>query len=222
MQTVAYNGADAKAMIQKLPTDQINHLINVGVYVGVMARNLAVIWKCSEEFSTYQLDLFSEAALYHDIGKVWIPRDILFKPGILNSDELSKVRKHTLLALDIFRYIIDGVITGIPARIVPLACDAAVYHHEWWNGSGYPFGMSRKDIPLIARVTSICDAYDAMTSDRAYRKASSHEYACCEIKAKAGTQFDPALAEVFLNNDVDFINAFSKNPDISKRLSNLL
>ena len=81
----------------------------------------------------------------------------------------------------------------------------AIYHHEWWNGNGYPFGIDGKKIPLIARITSTCDAYDAMTSQRTYRHAPSHDYACQELSENAKTQFDPFLVSIFLNHEAEFL-----------------
>ncbi|HBR08981.1 MAG TPA: phosphohydrolase, partial [Clostridiales bacterium] len=76
------------------------------------------------------------------------------------------------------------------------------YHHEWWNGTGYPYGISYDAIPLIARITTVCDAYDAMTSSRIYRESHSHDHARQELKQYAGIQFDPELVRVFLAADV--------------------
>lgn len=147
---------------------------------------------------------FGIAAFYHDIGKAWVPKELLSKPDQLSTEEMSLIRKHTLFADELFKLIRNGSVSGMPAELTQLAHDSAVYHHEWWNGNGYPYGIRDKQIPLIARITSVCDVYDAITSDRAYRKARSHEYACGEIEANAGTQFDPALAKLFLDNESRF------------------
>jgi HD-GYP domain-containing protein (c-di-GMP phosphodiesterase class II) len=94
----------------------------------------------------------------------------LVKPDELTIEEALEMRKHSVLAEELFRLITGGAISGMPEHLVRLAHDSAVYHHEWRNGQGYPFSLYRDEIPLIARITSICDVYDAITSDRSYRK----------------------------------------------------
>ena len=100
-----------------------------------------------------------------------------------------------------------GAFAG-PVLLFAVLCQEVFYQavrHEWWNGNGYPYGIKCERIPLIARITSVCDVYDAITGDRSYRRARSHEYACSEIEANAGTQFDPVLAKLFLDNEFQFL-----------------
>jgi len=198
--------SDVHHYIQMLPEEQILHSSHVGKYVGVFAeiiRSRGLYQKISE---AKQCELFGGAAYYHDIGKAQVPWSILLKPGKLTEDELHIIREHPLYAKKLFDLMDTGAIAGIPQHIFQLARQSAVYHHEWWNGMGYPYGLSHEEIPFIARITSICDVYDAITSNRAYRKAHSHEFACHEIEVNAGIQFDPALAKVFLLNSTLFIN----------------
>jgi len=145
-----------------------------------------------------------EAAAYHDIGKAEVPKSIITKPGKLTEEETLIMHQHPVFAQKILERINDSPVSGIPEYLIRLTIDSAIYHHEWWNGKGYPFGIGFEDIPLIARVTSICDAYDAITSDRIYRKAHTRHYACNELEKNAGTQFDPALVRVFLDNEAKF------------------
>lgn len=100
----------------------------------------------------------------------------------------------------------DGVVFGIPKHLLPPAFQAAEYHHERWDGKGYPYGIGTVEIPLIARLTAICDAYDTITSMRVYKEAQSHDTACRELQINAGKQFDPFLVEAFLKNE----DAFAK------------
>jgi diguanylate cyclase (GGDEF)-like protein/PAS domain S-box-containing protein len=127
-------------------------------------------------------------ARFHDIGKVGIPDRILFKEASLNDTERAEMKRHCEIGHRIALSAPD---------LVPVA-DWILKHHEWWNGNGYPFGLKETDIPLECRILSIADAYDAMTSDRPYRKALSHEIATDELRRFAGTQFDPNLVEPFL------------------------
>lgn len=188
---------NVETIICQLPVDQIVHMSNVGMLVGVMADLITKNNVFSANADTYRY--FGDAALYHDIGKVYLPHEILTKPGKLTSEEYRWIQKHTLFANTLFRQIKNGEISGIEEHLIILAHNAAVYHHEWWNGEGYPFGLSYGEIPFIARVTSVCDAYDAMTGSRPYHKARSHEYACGELERNAGTQFDPDIVKIFLN-----------------------
>ncbi|MFZ5595504.1 MAG: diguanylate cyclase [Bacillota bacterium] len=128
-------------------------------------------------------------AQFHDIGKVGLPDRILFKPGPLTSGEMEEMRKHCEIGHNIAQSSPD---------LVPIA-DWILKHHEWWNGKGYPIGLAEEEIPLECRILAIVDAYDAMTSDRPYRKAMSRKDALLEIKRCAGTQFDPGLAQKFIN-----------------------
>ncbi len=128
-------------------------------------------------------------AQFHDIGKVGIPDHILFKPGPLTSEETSEMRRHCEIGYRIAMSAPD---------LEPIA-EFILKHHEWWNGSGYPLQLKGADIPLECRILAIADAYDAMTCDRPYRKALSHETAIAEIKKFAGIQFDPELVQMFIN-----------------------
>jgi len=128
-------------------------------------------------------------ALLHDIGKMGIPDTILFKEGPLNKDEWVVMRKHPQFAYD--------MLSKIP--FLEKAMDIPYCHHEKWDGSGYPRGLLGEEIPLSARIFAIVDVWDALRSDRPYRKAWSDKEALKEIKQGKGTHFDPVVHEVFLN-----------------------
>jgi HD-GYP domain-containing protein (c-di-GMP phosphodiesterase class II) len=126
-------------------------------------------------------------ALLHDIGKLGIPDSILRKPARLTEDEWTKMRLHPLLGQRILRGIefLEGA-----ARVV-------AQHHEKWDGSGYPLRLRGEEIDQNARIFAVADAFDAITSDRVYRRGRSYAEAAVEIEANAGTQFDPEVVEVF-------------------------
>ena len=126
--------------------------------------------------------------LLHDIGKVGIPLEILNKPGRLTDVERQVMSTHTVKGYQIARA--SQELSGI--------AECILYHHENWDGSGYPEGLSGTDIPLLSRVISVVDTFDAMTHDRPYRKGRTVRQACAELKACAGTQFDPAIVEEFV------------------------
>lgn len=198
--------SNVSQIIRSLPGEQIRHLTHVKHYVDIITDKILSVGAYPETITLGGYKRFGKAAFYHDIGKAWVPRKILSKPGQLTAEEMSLIRKHTLFAEELFKLIWNDSVSGMPAELIHLAHDSAVYHHEWWNGNGYPYGIRCEQIPLIARITSVCDVYDAITSDRAYRRARSHEYACGEIEANAGTQFDPALAKLFLDNESEFLD----------------
>lgn len=127
-------------------------------------------------------------AKFHDIGKVGIPDRILLKQGPLSPAEVGEIQRHCEFGFRIAQ--------SAPV-LVPIA-DGILKHHEWWNGKGYPLGLQEKEIPLDCRLLAIADAYDALTSDRPYRKAMSPEKAASELLKRSGTQFDPELLETFL------------------------
>lgn len=135
-----------------------------------------------------QLNTLALIALLHDIGKVAVPEHILEKPGPLRPEEWKIMKRHCKSG---YRIVISS------PDLIDVA-EGILSHHERWDGSGYPRGLAGEEIPLLARIISLVDAYDAMTSDRPYRAAMTHAEALAEIKACSGTQFDPLLAQEFL------------------------
>jgi HD-GYP domain-containing protein (c-di-GMP phosphodiesterase class II) len=123
----------------------------------------------------------------HDIGKVAVRREVLIKSGPLTLDELGEIRGHPRAGAELV----------LPLSSAREALAYVLFHHEWWDGSGYPVGMRGRSIPLEARLLAVADAFDAMTSPRPYRHALTHARALQEVERCAGTQFDPQLAELF-------------------------
>ena len=137
---------------------------------------------------THRLTDLRLLAEFHDIGKVGIPDNILFKPASLSQEEVFEMQRHPEIGHRIALSAPD---------LVPIA-DWILKHHEWWNGKGYPLGLAGDEIPMECRLLAIADAYDAMTSDRPYRKAMKKEEAICELNRFAGIQFDPYLVNLFI------------------------
>lgn len=130
----------------------------------------------------------STAGLMHDIGNIAIDARILNKPGLLTNAEWSEIKKHPEIGFRVLSSVNE---------LAPLA-EVILAHHERWDGTGYPKGLKGEEIPLKARILSVADAYDAMTSERPYRKAKSKDVAIEEIRKHAGTQFDPVIAKLFI------------------------
>lgn len=139
-------------------------------------------------YSQAQLDDLELLAALHDIGKVGIDDRILNKPGKLDEKEWFEMKKHSEIGYRI---------AMASPELVPIA-EYILYHHERWDGRGYPSGLEREDIPLPSRILAVVDAYDAMTQDRVYRKAMTQEAAVSELMKNAGTQFDPAITKIFI------------------------
>jgi len=135
-----------------------------------------------------QLIHIRRGALLHDIGKLAVPDRILLKPGKLDEEEWKIMKMHPLYAQEMLSKI----------EYLKPALDIPLYHHERWDGSGYPFGLKGEEIPLSARIFAVVDVYDALTSDRPYRKAWTKQEAIDYIKNQSGRQFDPKVVEVFL------------------------
>ena len=140
------------------------------------------------DLSQKQLSDLSLLAQVHDLGKVGTPDNILFKKGPLTEQEWQIMKQHSEKG---YRIALSSVDLSTIANLI-------LKHHEHWDGNGYPLGISGNDIPIECRIMAIADAYDAMTSDRPYRKAMTTEKAIAELKTNAGTQFDPDLVDIFL------------------------
>ena len=156
------------------------HSERVAVYSEVLARGLTM--------PEGEIRRVVQAGVMHDVGKIGVRYDMLNKPGKLTPEEVAVFRQHPEKGKRILE----------PVPCLHGLIDGCWCHHEWWDGGGYPRGLAGHNIPIVGRIVAIADAYDAMTSDRAYRRALQHEVAVGEIERCAGTQFDPELADAFV------------------------
>ncbi|HEX2240094.1 MAG TPA: HD domain-containing phosphohydrolase [Actinomycetota bacterium] len=162
---------------------------DTGAHIARMSRYCA---RLAEEigFSRDQVERLLNAAPMHDVGKIGIPDGILLKPGKLDDDEFTLMKTHTTIGAQI--------LSGSKSDVIQLAEKIALSHHEKWNGRGYPNGLSAEDIPLEGRIACVADVFDALTSERPYKKAWPVDEAFALIKDGAGKDFDPHLADAFL------------------------
>ncbi len=137
-----------------------------------------------------------KAAPLHDIGKIGIPDNILLKNGKLTDQEWEIMRSHTLIGEDVLSIKHD--LEKANNEVISIGINIAGGHHEKWDGTGYPRGLKGEAIPLEARIMAVADMYDALITERVYKKAWSHEEAIYEITKKKGTSFDPVVIEAFL------------------------
>ena len=157
-----------------------HHCRRVQVYSVLLGRRLGL--------SAEQLVDVSYGSLLHDVGKIGVPDRILLKPGRLTDAEWRVMRRHTLIGHKMIAKI----------KFLKGAGDIVLFHHERWDGRGYPFGLAGEDIPLAARIFSVVDSFDAITSKRVYKDAIDADSAKAEIARCAGTQYDPQVAEEFM------------------------
>jgi putative two-component system response regulator len=174
--------------------DTGNHIARIGLYVFELGKLLG--------FNYEYCNRLLHASMMHDIGKIGIPDSILLKPAKLNSEEWEKMKTHAIKGA--------ALLTESSSEIVQLAEQIALTHHEKWDGSGYPNGLRGEDIPLAGRMTTICDVFDALLSERPYKKPWTLEKVVEEITKGAGSHFDPFLVEVFLKNFSTFLKIKEK------------
>ena len=161
------------------------HLMRVRVYVAELGKFM--------KLEPSQMQALNIAALLHDIGKLAIPEHILNKPGKLTPEEFEKIKTHTIVGADILERV------KFPYPVVPIVRS----HHEAWDGSGYPDGLKGEEIPIGARILTVVDCFDALSSDRPYRRALPVEEAMGVLKSRAGIQFDPAIVQLLEEHHPD-------------------
>ena len=162
---------------------------DTGLHITRMSRFCAKLAKAAG-LSDADCEILLHAAPMHDIGKIGIPDSILLKPGKLEDEEFEIMKTHTLIG--------GELLAGSTSPVMELAQVIALNHHEKWNGRGYPAGKKEEEIPFVARIASICDVFDALTSERPYKNAWPVEKALALIEEQAGNDFDPNLAKLFL------------------------
>jgi response regulator RpfG family c-di-GMP phosphodiesterase len=173
------------------------HIVRMGKISGILAEALGF-----HEIDCRKIEI---AAQMHDVGKVGIPDEILFKPGRLTPEERTVMETHATLGWDILK--------GSESRLIQLAADVALTHHEKWDGTGYPHGLSGDDIPLVGRIAAIADVFDALMAIRPYKQAWPLDRALDFVRQNSGTHFDPACVEAFFARLDDILAVISDYVD---------
>ena len=156
------------------------HSCHVSDYAVLLAKKIGL--------ESNDIEIVKEAGLLHDIGKIGIPESILKKQGRLNDEEYEIMKTHVTNSIEMIHFLPNM------NYVIP----AVLSHHERYDGKGYPRGLKGEDIPLLGRILAVCDSFDAMTTKRTYKEAMSIDYAIGELERNKGTQFDPKLAETFI------------------------
>jgi len=177
------------------------HLERIREYAKLLAEALAKNPKYAGHITPEYVDDIYQSSILHDIGKVGIPDAVLLKPAKLSDEEFDVIKRHTTLGGDAINAI-EAKIEG--KSFLALGKEIAYNHHEKWDGSGYPRGLSRDDIPLSARIIALADVYDALTTRRFYKEAFSHKRSRQMIVELKGTHFDPHVVDVFLALEDEF------------------
>ena len=154
-------------------------------------------------------DMIPISALLHDIGELMLPSGILTKPSSLSAEETEIMRRHAQMGSEILKEANETFKKHFNKdSYMKVASDIAMYHHEKWNGLGYPEGLSGEDIPIAARIVAIADVYDALRSLRVYKEAFTHEEATRQLVEESGKSFDPNLVNIFLHKNQEFKKIF--------------
>jgi HD-GYP domain-containing protein (c-di-GMP phosphodiesterase class II) len=181
--------------------DTGHHLERIALYSTRMAAALKRHSKFRRTVNTSFVRMIGISSALHDIGKVGVEDSILLKPGPLTPDERERVQEHTQFGAECIRQIQRRI--G-DSSFLEMARQIAMYHHERWDGSGYPDGLQSTQIPLAARIVAIADVYDALSMRRVYKDPYPHDVCVEKIRREAGKHFDPELVEVFLQIEGQF------------------
>ncbi|MDR3588248.1 MAG: response regulator [Negativicutes bacterium] len=181
------------------------HLERVQHYCRRLAME-AIARDLGDGLTVSEIPELAYSAILHDIGKVGIPDAILLKPGKLTFEEFEYMKRHTTIGADTLKI----VHSKHRHSSIELAMNIARYHHERWDGRGYPEGLAGKVIPVAARIMAIADVYDALRSLRSYKPALSHEASVKIMVAERGTHFDPDLFDAFMANQEEFARIFAE------------
>lgn len=196
-------------LVEKKDNETGEHILRMVNYSTLLAYKL--IEKNHPDYQIQErmvLEIERNAAV-HDIGKVGIPDSILKKPGKLTDEEWEIMRTHPIIGGDIFKSIREGLKAFDP-ELYKVSEDITRYHHEKWNGEGYPHGLKGHEIPLVARIVAVADVFDAISSKRIYKEAFEVEESFQILKNMSGVNLDPYLVEIFIENKSEVLKIYEK------------
>ena len=188
---------DLAAMIESRDTGNDEHVGRTKKYVGRLTRAMQNDPAFRDEITDHLIDEIENAAPLHDVGKIAISDTILLKPGKLTKEEFEIVKTHTTKGSEMIRRIFSNL---DDPHFLEIAEEIALSHHEKWNGTGYPEGLSGTDIPLPARIMAVADVYDALISERVYKKAMDPKDALQVLYSESGEHFDPDIIRILKEN----------------------
>jgi response regulator RpfG family c-di-GMP phosphodiesterase len=178
------------------------HLERMQEYCLVLCMRLRSRPRYREQMTDQFIENLVQCSVLHDIGKVAVPDSILFNTAKFGIDEYEIMKQHSIHGGRALEEAAERA--GEGESFLTVGKDVAYYHHERWDGKGYPFGLAGEEIPLAARIVAIADVYDALTTERRYKRAFPHEDARAVIVKEKGKKFDPELVEAFLEAEQDF------------------
>ena len=189
-------------LIESRDTETGEHVARTSAYVKTLAQDCLADKVYEDQINEQYIDSLYRLAPMHDVGKILISDKILRKPARLTPEEFEEIKKHSTFGGQVVTQILSGIASD---EEIKFASDIATYHHEWWDGKGYPEGLKGEDIPLCARIMAIADVFDALVSKRCYKDALSTDEAFRIIKEESGSHFDPKLVRVFLKHKEKYI-----------------
>ena len=184
-------------LIENRDTETGEHISRTSRYVKLIAERCREEGVYADAIDDRFIELLTMLAPLHDIGKIVVSDNILRKPGKLTEEEYEQMKKHAAVGGTVVREVLNGV---TDEDYLSFASDIAMYHHERWDGAGYPQGLKGEDIPLCARIMAVADVFDALISKRCYKEPIPMDEALQIMEEKAGNHFDPKLIEVFLRH----------------------
>lgn len=190
-------------VVETRSSETANHVRRVAEYSYLLGTKMGM--------SHREAEAFKLASPMHDVGKIGIPDSVLLKPGKLDDNEFATIKTHTQVGHEI--------LSGSDRPVLQIAATVALEHHERWDGKGYPNGLRGEDISLVGRITMLADVFDALGTDRVYKKAWPMEKALAFISDNKGTMFDPALVDVFMENLDEILEVRKLFPDDARRQS---
>ena len=186
------------------------HIKRTSIYVGLIAKKLVEMGIYTDELTPEKIELIKQAAPLHDIGKINVPNNILNKPGKITQEEFEIIKTHSKVGYE----IISSELTDLEnPSYIKIAEEMALYHHERWDGKGYPNHVAGTDIPICGRIMAAADVLDALLSKRQYKEAFSLEKTMELFREASGSQFDPEIVKAVLALEYDIRLVVASNQD---------